>query len=123
MIFLQNFADAQLHMRHDRCHSQHRQIVFISPPDVKNALQVIRRSGIGTQSQHRAIFRSWGTPYVIRIDGDYNNQVSQSVYCRMPGPAPSGDRSDRLVLGADQAVRPAADKNAVNAADDVISWQ
>ena len=54
-----------------------RQIVFISPPDVKNSASP--RSGIGTWRGRRkpwAIFRSLGNNYVIRIDGNYNNQLT-----------------------------------------------
>ncbi|MBX6326377.1 MAG: prepilin-type N-terminal cleavage/methylation domain-containing protein, partial [Chthoniobacterales bacterium] len=52
-----------------------RQIVFISPPDVKDGANP--RSGIGTAAANRGqYFDPWGTNYVIRIDGDYNNQVS-----------------------------------------------
>ena len=51
--------------------SNPRQIVFISPPDVKNAASP--RSGIGTTGQY---FDPWGNNYVVRIDGDYNNQVA-----------------------------------------------
>jgi prepilin-type N-terminal cleavage/methylation domain-containing protein len=52
-----------------------RQIVFISPPDVKNS--AAPRSGIGTTAGGNIgqYFDSWGTNYVIRIDGDYNNQL------------------------------------------------
>ena len=53
-----------------------RQIVFISPPDVKNSASP--RSGIGiSRSESRANTSIRGaTPYVIRIDGNYNNQVA-----------------------------------------------
>src|SRR5438132_8753585 len=50
-----------------------RQIVFISPPDVKNAASP--RSGIGTTTGTGRYFDPWGNNYVVRIDGDYNNQV------------------------------------------------
>ena len=52
-----------------------RQIVFISPPDVKDSTNP--RSGIGTAAANRGqYFDPWGKNYVIRIDGDYNNQVN-----------------------------------------------
>src|SRR5437763_8447950 len=55
--------------------SNTRQIVFISPPDVKNTASP--RSGIGTVAANRGqYFDPWGTNYVVRIDGDYNNQVA-----------------------------------------------
>ena len=53
-----------------------RQIVFISPPDVKNAAQ----PAIGHRNRSLAgtgqYFDPWGNNYVIRIDSDYNNQVA-----------------------------------------------
>ena len=61
--------------------SNARQIVFISPPDVKNAASP--RSGIGINHRRtRAILRPVGNNYVVRIDGEYNNQVSQSLHGR-----------------------------------------
>src|SRR5262249_11306948 len=46
-----------------------RQIVFISPPDVKNS--ATPRSGIGTAAVNVGqYFDPWGTNYVIKIDGD-----------------------------------------------------
>src|SRR5205823_4573985 len=51
-----------------------RQIAFISPPDVKNPANP--RSGIGTAAGNLGqYFDPWGGNYVVRIDGDYNNQV------------------------------------------------
>src|SRR5947209_8124683 len=51
-----------------------RQIVFISPPDVKNAASP--KSGIGTTTGTGQYFGPWGNNYTVRIDGDYNNQVT-----------------------------------------------
>src|SRR3982751_1509286 len=54
-----------------------RQIVFISPPDVKSSASP--RSGIGTTAGAGGnigqYFDPWGNNYAVRIDGDYNNQV------------------------------------------------
>src|SRR5438552_7996430 len=51
-----------------------RQIVFISPPDVKDPTNP--RSGIGTATANKGqYFGPWGNNYVVRVDGDYNNQV------------------------------------------------
>src|SRR6266481_6735563 len=47
-----------------------RQIVFISPPDVKNPANP--RSGIGAGQY----YDPWGTPYLVEIDGDYDNQIA-----------------------------------------------
>jgi prepilin-type N-terminal cleavage/methylation domain-containing protein len=103
--------------------SNARQIVFISPPDVKNAASP--RSGIGTTTgvNRGQYFDPWGSNYVIRIDGDYNNQVV-NPYTANAGAAPLSIGVIAWSLGADQAGgQGSADKNAGNAADDVISWQ
>jgi prepilin-type N-terminal cleavage/methylation domain-containing protein len=101
-----------------------RQIVFISPPFVKNDAAGSRRSGISpTDGQY---YDPFGTPYKLRIDGDYNNQLA-NPYTQNAGPT-------TLTIGviawsfgtdgvSDSVPGPAADKNAGNAADDVISWQ
>ena len=99
-----------------------RQIVFISPPDVKNSASP--RSGIGTAAGNKGqYFDSWGTNYVIRIDGDYNNQVA-NPYTANAGADPLGLGVVALSLGKDQLGGVgSADKNAGDADDDVISWQ
>jgi len=100
-----------------------RQIVFMSPPDVKNSASP--HSGIGTATANKGqYFDPWGTNYVIRIDGDYNNQVA-NPYSANAGATPNLQIGVvALSLGLDQAGGVgSADKNAGTAADDVISWQ
>jgi prepilin-type N-terminal cleavage/methylation domain-containing protein len=99
--------------------SNPRQIVFISPPDVKNAASP--RSGIGTTGQY---FDPWGNNYVARIDGDYNNQVA-NPYTANAGATPLQIGVIAWSLGADGSGPPAVsgDKNTGVFADDVISWQ
>ena len=99
-----------------------RQIVFNSPPDVKDSANP--RSGIGTAAANRGqYFDPWGTNYVIRIDGDYNNQVS-NPYTTNAGANPLQQGVIALSLGADKLGGiGSADKNGGTAADDVISWQ
>jgi prepilin-type N-terminal cleavage/methylation domain-containing protein len=99
-----------------------RQIVFISPPDVKNS--ATPRSGIGTGVTNLGqYFDPWGNNYVIRIDGDYNNQVA-NPYTANAGANPLGLGVIALSLGKDQLGGVgSADKNAGTADDDVISWQ
>jgi prepilin-type N-terminal cleavage/methylation domain-containing protein len=100
-----------------------RQIVFISPPDVKNSTSP--RSGIGTTAGGNIgqYFDPWGMNYVVRIDGDYNNQVV-NPYTANAGAAPLSSGVIAWSLGADQAGgQGSADKNAGTASDDVISWQ
>ena len=50
-----------------------RQIVFLSAPDVKDPANP--RSGIGTTTFTGQYFDPWGTNYLVRIDGDYENKV------------------------------------------------
>src|SRR5882724_5508615 len=100
-----------------------RQIVFISPPDVKNAASP--RSGIGTTTGKGQYFDPWGTNYVIRIDGDYNNQVA-NPYSANAGATPNLQIGViAWSLGLDGSGPPAVtgDKNTGVFADDVISWQ
>jgi len=99
-----------------------RQIVFISPPDVKNSANP--RSGIGTAVANEGqYFDPWGSNYVISIDGDYNNQVA-NPYTANAGGNPLSIGVIALSLGADQSGGVgSADKNAGTASDDVISWQ
>ena len=98
-----------------------RQIVFISPPDVKNA--TTPKSGIGTTTGTGRYFDPWGNNYVVRIDGDYNNQVA-NPYSANAGANPLQLGVIALSLGLDQAGGVgSSDKNAGTAADDVVSWQ
>jgi prepilin-type N-terminal cleavage/methylation domain-containing protein len=101
-----------------------RQIVFISPPDAKNAASP--RSGIGTAVGNIGrYFDPWGNNYVIRIDGGYNNQLTN------PYTAGTGAGADPLNQGV-IAWSPGSDGKSpgynsgtmtFSASDDVISWQ
>jgi prepilin-type N-terminal cleavage/methylation domain-containing protein len=103
--------------------SNTRQVVFISPPDVKDAANP--RSGIGTAIANVGqYFDPWGTNYVIRIDGDYNNQLNPNPYSANAGSDPLQIGVIAWSLGKDQlGGSGSGDKNAGNADDDVISWQ
>jgi prepilin-type N-terminal cleavage/methylation domain-containing protein len=98
-----------------------RQIVFISPPDVKD--QSNPRSGIGTDATTLGqYFDPWGQNYVVRIDADYNNQVL-NPYTQNAGATPNLQIGViTWSLGKD-GLGGSADKNAGNSDDDVISWQ
>src|SRR5262249_6077092 len=48
-----------------------RAIVFINPPSVKNDTAGQRRSGV-SQTDGR-YYDPWGTPYLVEIDGNYDN--------------------------------------------------
>jgi prepilin-type N-terminal cleavage/methylation domain-containing protein len=102
--------------------SNPRQIVFISPPDVKDKANP--RSGIGTDTANVGqFFDPWGKNYVIRIDGTYDNQLL-NPYTQNAGATPLQLGVISWSLGKDGlGGQGSADKNAGNAADDVISWQ
>ena len=97
-----------------------RQIVFISPPDVKNAASP--RSGIGTTTGVGQYFDPWGNNYVVRIDGDYNSQVA-NPYTANAGATPNLQSGVIAWSRGSDGAGGSGDKNAGTAADDVISWQ
>lgn len=105
--------------------SNTRQIVFISPPDVKNSANP--RSGIGTAAANVGrYFDPWGNNYLVRIDGDYNNQVA-NPYTANAGATPNLQLGViAWSVGTDASgpmIVPGGDKNTGVFADDVISWQ
>jgi len=104
--------------------SNTRQIVFMSPPDVKDTASP--RSGIGTATAKGEYFDPWGTNYFVRIDGGYNNQIA-NPYTANAGATPNlqlgviawsvgADKSGPVIIAG-------GDKNTGVFADDVISWQ
>jgi len=101
-----------------------RQIVFISPPDVKDPSKP--RSGIGTTTGAGQFFDPWGTPYYVEIDGNYDNAVS-NPYTANAGATPNLQIGViAWSLGSDQDGAKAAgagDKKTGVYDDDVISWQ
>jgi prepilin-type N-terminal cleavage/methylation domain-containing protein len=101
-----------------------RVIVFISPPYVKNDTAGQRRSGVSPTDGN--YYDPWGTPYVTKIDGGYDNQLA-NPYSLNAGPTTLAIGVIAWSFGTDgqsgSVPGPAADKNAGNAADDVISWQ
>jgi type II secretory pathway pseudopilin PulG len=101
-----------------------RQIVFISPPDAKNAASP--RSGIGTTGGNKGqYFDPWGNNYVIRIDGDYNNQVP-NPYAADTG-AGAGTLNQGVIAWSAGSDGKSPGYNSgtttFSASDDVISWQ
>jgi prepilin-type N-terminal cleavage/methylation domain-containing protein len=104
-----------------------RGIVFLSPPDAKDANNPrsgISPTGASTVGQY---FDPWGKPYVIRIDTDYDNQVP-NPYSANAGATPNLRNgviawSFGKDLLSDSLPGPASDKNTATNKDDVISWQ
>jgi len=100
-----------------------RAIVFINPLYVKNDTAGQRRSGV-SQTDGR-YYDPWGTPYLIEIDGGYDNQLP-NPYSLNAGPTTLATGVIAWSLGSDQAgatIAGAGDKNLSPFADDVISWQ
>jgi len=114
-----------------------RQIVFISPPAVKNPANP--RSGIATQavtgtcSQQTAavgdFVDSWGTPYNVEIDGNYDNQITTNPYGPTGGAGPQPLTIGVIAwsLGGDGVLGTkttgCSGNNIYTNSDDVISWQ
>jgi prepilin-type N-terminal cleavage/methylation domain-containing protein len=103
-----------------------RRIVFLSPPDVKDVNNP--RAGISSAPAPAGqYFDPWGKPYLVRIDTDYDNQVS-NPYSQNAGAAPLL-RSAVIAwsFGKDASSQSISttpsDKNAGTNKDDVISWQ
>jgi prepilin-type N-terminal cleavage/methylation domain-containing protein len=100
-----------------------RQIVFISPPAVKDPANP--RSGIATAAGNLGqYFDPWGSNYVIRIDGNYDNQLTTNPYGNNQGAGPSPLSIGVIAwsLGKDQTLGTTNNGIYTNS-DDVISWQ
>jgi len=103
-----------------------RQVVFITPPDVRDQLHP--SSGIGTIGPSTGqYYDPWGTPYNIEIDGDYDNQISINPYSDTNGSAGVAPLRVPVIAwsyGKDKALgnKVKADNKFQNS-DDVISWQ
>ncbi len=106
-----------------------RVIVFISPPNVKDPNNP--RSGIAINSTTingisvilGDFVDPWGTPYGVKIDGDYDNSVP-NPYGNNNGAGPSPLRLGAIAwsLGKDQT-RGTNNNDVFTNSDDVISWQ
>ena len=101
-----------------------RQIVFLSPPDARDATNP--RGGIAASNSANAgqYFDPWGIAYSIRLDWDYDNQVA-NPYTANAGNAPLRSGVIAWSFGQDKASQtlpgPAPDKNTGTNKDDVIS--
>jgi prepilin-type N-terminal cleavage/methylation domain-containing protein len=104
-----------------------RQIVFINPPYVKDPAKP--RSGIGTPTGTGPgrYFDPWGTEYDVRLDGEYNNQLTNPYVADTgAGPSPLNIGVIAWSLGADQTLGVNGGKYkdpTAGQCDDVISWQ
>lgn len=93
-----------------------RRIVYFEMPAVKNFSKP--KSGIGQDGQP---YDPWGKPYIIRIDSNYDDSVS-NPYQKNAGFTTISTGVIVWSLGKDQQSNP-SDKNATTSKDDVISWQ
>lgn len=92
-----------------------RQVVFISPPEDTN--QDSPKGKIGKDGQFHD---PWSTPYIIRMDADYDNQITPNPYGADNGAGPDPLRQGVIVwsLGKDLTIG-----TKYTGSDDVISWQ
>jgi prepilin-type N-terminal cleavage/methylation domain-containing protein len=100
-----------------------RQIVYISPPFVKNDTVGSRRSGVSPTDGN--YYDAWGTQYQARIDGNYDNSLT-NPYNQGAGPSPLTIGVISWSLGTDQAlgsIPPSTGNGIFTNSDDVISWQ
>ncbi len=110
-----------------------RKIAFIPPPDAKDPSNP--RAGIAAQDtsvngisvKAGEYVDPWGTPYAIKIDGDYSNRIEINPYSLNAGSSTLQAGVIAWSFGKDQQSLsipgPAANKNSAPNSDDVISWQ
>jgi general secretion pathway protein G len=111
-------------LRNNAATQNPRGIIFLSPPDAKD--QTNPRGGIKTTDGQ--YYDPWGTPYLARVDTNYDNFVA-NPYSANAGTSkdPSGNLAVQAgvivwSLGKNQ-VGGMGDKNSTDSNDDVISWQ
>ena len=93
-----------------------RQIQFISPPE--DATQTSPKGKIGSDNQFHD---PWGNVYVIRIDADYDGQVS-NPYNANTGAGPDKIRQGVIGWSVGKDTNLGNSGSFMNS-DDVISWQ
>ena len=104
-----------------------RQIVFLSPPIVKDASNP--RSGIcptgGNAANVGRFYDPWGAPYNIIMDSNYDNTV-RNPYVALGGSGAGSDPVPQGVIGWSNGLDLQVGTNSNNIytnSDDVISWQ
>ena len=97
-----------------------RKINFLEVSDAKNLNQAEtkQKSGISTSGKW---LDPWGTVYKVRIDADYDNQMTHP-YTSNAGATTLSTGVIAWSIGRD-GQGGAADKSASTSKDDVISWQ
>ena len=95
-----------------------RRIAFVTFPDVKDNSQP--RAGIGGDGQ---FYDPWGSPYRIRIDGDYDNTVG-NPYDHNSGAGSGQLRTASIAWSLGTNLKGGTGKKtSADSSDDVISWQ
>jgi hypothetical protein len=99
-----------------------RQIVYISPPFVKDPNNP--KSGIGTTGISTGrLFDPWGSPYNVEFDSSYDNQLINPYNANSgAGPATLTQGVIGWSLGIDLQLGTQSNGIYTNS-DDVISWQ
>jgi prepilin-type N-terminal cleavage/methylation domain-containing protein len=102
-----------------------RQIVYMSPPTVKDPNSPKSGIGTGATSINRGrFFDPWGSPYNVEIDSSYDNHMP-NIYGATGGagvdPIPQGVVG--WSNGTDLQVGDPNNSNVYTNSDDVISWQ
>ena len=94
-----------------------RQIVFISPAEDTN--QAGPKGKVGSDGQFHD---PWSSAYVIRMDADYDNQITPNPYGANNGAGPEPIRQGVIAwsLGKDLTL---GNNGKYTGSDDVISWQ
>jgi prepilin-type N-terminal cleavage/methylation domain-containing protein len=103
-----------------------RKIVFLQPPSVKSDTAGSRRSGVSTADGN--FYDPWGNIYQLRIDSDYDSQVS-NPYGVAGGAGSDPIRQGAVIWSFGKDTQPGnkgdnifKDASGVQS-DDVISWQ
>jgi prepilin-type N-terminal cleavage/methylation domain-containing protein len=104
-----------------------RQIVYISPPIVKDPTSP--KNGIGSTGGNASFvgnfYDPWGSQYNIEIDSNYDNSVRNPYFVfggTGAGPDPIGQGVIAWSNGLDQLLGGNPENTYTNS-DDVISWQ
>ena len=95
-----------------------RQIVFLSPPDVKDPAKP--QSGISRADNQ--FYDPWGRPYALALDANYDNQITPNPYGDNNGAGASPLRQGVIAwsVGRDGTL---GKNGQFTGSDDIISWQ
>ena len=98
-----------------------RQIVFLNPADAKDQANLGDRASKLRTGQ---FYDPWGKNYIIRIDGDYDNQIANPLRTNGGRRFPLRQGVIAWSLGNDASWRSGQKHRRVQfKLDDVISWQ